>query len=41
MRKTVDNLLKALLWVCGGIAVAFLALILIYVITRGSPYINW
>ena len=41
MRKTVDNLLKALLWVCGGIAVAFLALILIYVITRGIPYINW
>lgn len=40
MRKTVDNLLKALLWVCGGIAVAFLALILIYVITRGIPYIN-
>ena len=27
MRKTVDNLLKALLWVCGGIAVAFLALL--------------
>ena len=41
MRKTVDNLLKALLWICGGIAVAFLALILIYVITRGMPYINW
>ena len=41
MRKTVDNLLKALLWVCGGIAVAFLALILVYVITRGIPYINW
>ncbi len=41
MRKTVDNLLKALLWICGGIAVAFLALILIYVITRGIPYINW
>ena len=41
MRKTVANLLKALLWVCGGIAVAFLALILIYVITRGIPYINW
>ena len=41
MRKTVDNLLTALLWVCGGIAVAFLALILIYVITRGIPYINW
>ena len=41
MRKTVDKLLKALLWVCGGIAVAFLALILIYVITRGIPYINW
>lgn len=41
MRKTVDNLLKALLWICGGIAVAFLALILVYVITRGIPYINW
>lgn len=41
MRKTVDSLLKALLWICGGIAVAFLALILIYVITRGIPYINW
>lgn len=41
MRKTVDNLLKVLLWACGGIAVAFLALILVYVISRGIPYINW
>ena len=41
MRKTVDNLLKVLLWAWGGIAVAFLALILVYVISRGIPYINW
>lgn len=41
MRKTIDTLLCALLWLCGGIAVAFLALILIYVISRGIPHINW
>lgn len=41
MRKTIDTLLCALLWLCGGIAVAFLALILIYVISRGVPHINW
>ena len=40
-RKLIDGALYALLWLCGGIAVAFLLLILIYVISRGIPNINW
>lgn len=41
MRKFIDGALCALLWLCGGIAVAFLMTILIYVISRGIPHINW
>lgn len=41
LRKLIDGALYALLWLCGGIAVAFLLLILIYVISRGIPNINW
>lgn len=41
MRKLIDGALCALLWLCGGIAVAFLMTILIYVISRGIPHINW
>lgn len=41
MRKLIDGALYALLWLCGGIAVAFLLLILIYVISRGIPNISW
>ncbi|MGI5884842.1 MAG: phosphate ABC transporter permease PstA [Candidatus Spyradocola sp.] len=41
MRKIIDNVQKGVLWACGGVAVAFLALILVYVISRGIPYINW
>ena len=40
-RKLIDGALYALLWLCGGIAVAFLLLILIYVLSRGIPNINW
>ena len=41
MRKIIDNVQRSVLWLCGGIAVAFLAVILVYVIARGIPYINW
>ena len=41
MRKIIDNVQRSVLWLCGGIAVAFLAVILVYVIARGVPYINW
>ena len=41
LRKLIDGALYALLWLCGGIAVAFLLLILIYVLSQGIPNINW
>ena len=40
-RKFIDNLQLVLLWLCGAIAVGFLLLILIYVLSRGIPNIHW
>lgn len=40
-RKFVDTLQLVLLWLCGAIAVGFLLLILIYVLSRGVPNIHW
>lgn len=40
-RKFIDTLQLALLWLCGAIAVGFLLLILIYVLSRGIPNIHW
>ena len=40
-RKFIDTLQLVLLWLCGAIAVGFLLLILIYVLSRGVPNIHW
>ena len=40
-RKLIDTLQLVLLWLCGAIAVGFLLLILIYVLSRGIPNIDW
>ncbi len=40
-RKFIDTLQLVLLWLCGAIAVGFLLLILIYVLSRGIPNIHW
>lgn len=40
-RKIIDTLQLVLLWLCGAIAVGFLLLILIYVLSRGIPNIHW
>ena len=40
-RKFIDTLQLVLLWLCGAIAVGFLLLILIYVLSRGSPNSHW
>ena len=40
-RKFIDTLQLVLLWLCGAIAVSFLLLILIYVLSRGIPNIHW
>lgn len=40
-RKFIDTLQLVLLWLCGAIAVGFLLLILIYVLSRGIPNIDW
>ena len=40
-RRFIDTLQLVLLWLCGAIAVGFLLLILIYVLSRGIPNIHW
>lgn len=40
-RRFIDTLQLVLLWLCGAIAVGFLLLILIYVLSRGIPNIDW
>lgn len=40
-RKFIDTLQLVLLWLAGAIAVGFLLLILIYVLSRGHPNIHW
>ncbi len=41
MRKILDALGYILLWLCGALSIAFLAVILIYVLSRGIPGVNW
>ena len=36
-----DRLVKVIIWACAIITILFLVLLLVYVISRGLPAINW
>lgn len=40
-RRVKDNIVKTFIWICAGIAVAVLAWILIYIISKGAGHINF